>query len=283
MSIKNIEFPFTERFNKIVEGETKKDIAEKVGTTRQTVGNWLSGVFVPDIYALQKIAKAYNVSTDYLIGLTDKVSLNPIAVSISEQTPLDDVVIDLLLNCFDKLKLNENEKNAMNSFILALVYNIRGLSAHIENYAKMYNFTISWIKAFAHSVLDDEKEIKRITEGIEGTASYVINNSRFYLDFPKGFDVFDKIENDCIKHFPKDCIPYYWEFKWEAARLCGFSVVGTSVVIPDDFELDMYRAFKKAQEMVNYSALTNVLCYYKESNEYYFKKICDNLIRKAGD
>lgn len=283
MSVKNIEFPFTERFNKIVEGETKKDIAEKVGTTRQTVGNWLSGAFVPDIYALQKIAKAYNVSADYLIGLTDKASLNPLAVSVSEQTPLDDVVVDMLFDCLNHIRITENEKHTLNSFILALMYRLKGLSPHIENYAKMYNFTVSWIKAFAHEVLDNESDIERIKEGITATAHYIVNNSRFYLDYPNDFDVFAKIERDCLKHFAKEHNQHYWEFKRRAAYCCGFSVAKTETIIPDKFELEMHRASKIANEMVNYAALTNVLCYYNESSDNYFEKIFQNLIAKAGD
>lgn len=63
---------FSERFLKIVGSTTTQDeIAKTIGTSRQNVGNWISGKAKPDIYALAKISKAYNVSTDYLLGLTD--------------------------------------------------------------------------------------------------------------------------------------------------------------------------------------------------------------------
>lgn len=63
---------FSERFLKIVGSiATQDEISKKIGTSRQNVGNWISGKAKPDIYALAKISKAYNVSTDYLLGLTD--------------------------------------------------------------------------------------------------------------------------------------------------------------------------------------------------------------------
>ena len=63
---------FSERFLKIVGGTaTQDEIAKTIGTSRQNVGNWISGKAKPDIYALAKISKAYQVSTDYLLGLTD--------------------------------------------------------------------------------------------------------------------------------------------------------------------------------------------------------------------
>lgn len=283
MEIKDI---FSSRLRKLraAKGKeyTRQRVADDLNISRASLEYYEKGQRLPDIEVAAKIADYYNVSADYLMGLTDKVSLNPLAVSISEQTPLNDVVVDMLLNCIEHIRLNENETNTLNSFILALMCKLKGLSPHIENYAKMYNFTVSWIKAFAHEVLDDESDIERIKAGITATAHYVVNNSRFFLDFPSGFDVFKKIENDCIKHFSKEHIPHYWEFKRKAAHCCGYSVVNTETIIPDKFELEMHRAFKNANEMVNYAALTNVFCYYSESSDNYFDKIYSGMLKKAG-
>lgn len=63
---------FIERFNKIVgKNATQEEIAQKINTSRQNVGNWLSGKSKPDIFMLAQIAKAYNVTADYLVGLAD--------------------------------------------------------------------------------------------------------------------------------------------------------------------------------------------------------------------
>ena len=63
---------FKDRFNEIVGADaTQEEIAQKIGTSRQNVGNWLSGRSKPDILALKNIAQAYDVSTDYLLGISD--------------------------------------------------------------------------------------------------------------------------------------------------------------------------------------------------------------------
>lgn len=60
--------PFTEIFIKLIEGMTQQEVADLVGVSRQNVGAWIKGDSVPSIYALPKIAEAFNVSTDYLLG-----------------------------------------------------------------------------------------------------------------------------------------------------------------------------------------------------------------------
>ena len=63
---------FKDRFNEIVGSDaTQEEIAQKIGTSRQNVGNWLSGRSKPDILALKNIAQAYDVSTNYLLGISD--------------------------------------------------------------------------------------------------------------------------------------------------------------------------------------------------------------------
>lgn len=49
----------------------QEDIAKVVEVKRQTVGYWCNGKTVPDAVALGKIAQYFNVSADYLLGLTD--------------------------------------------------------------------------------------------------------------------------------------------------------------------------------------------------------------------
>ena len=50
---------------------TQNKIAEVCNVTRQSVSQWQNGETRPDILALRKIAEYFNVSTDYLLGLTD--------------------------------------------------------------------------------------------------------------------------------------------------------------------------------------------------------------------
>lgn len=65
--------PFPRRFSALMlaQNVTQKTIAEVCGVRRQSVSEWMNGNTRPDILSLIEIAKYFNVSTDYLLGLTD--------------------------------------------------------------------------------------------------------------------------------------------------------------------------------------------------------------------
>lgn len=46
-------------------------LAEKLGVDFRTISNWENGVRKPDIDTLVEIAKFFDVSTDYLLGMVD--------------------------------------------------------------------------------------------------------------------------------------------------------------------------------------------------------------------
>ena len=52
------------------------ELAQKLGITKQTVSNWENDNIQPSIDMLIKISKIFNVSTDYLLGLTPTNSIN---------------------------------------------------------------------------------------------------------------------------------------------------------------------------------------------------------------
>lgn len=67
---RNGDKPFTKIFRQLIQGETQQTAADKIGVSRQNIGKWLSGSTTPDIDTLCRIADAYNVTTDYLLGRT---------------------------------------------------------------------------------------------------------------------------------------------------------------------------------------------------------------------
>lgn len=52
----------------------QKDLAEKSGISRQSIGYYADGSNIPNAEVLAKIAKALDVSADYLLGLSDDES-----------------------------------------------------------------------------------------------------------------------------------------------------------------------------------------------------------------
>lgn len=49
---------------------SQKELAEKCGTTAATISRWLSGTNVADIQGVISMANAFNVTTDYLLGVS---------------------------------------------------------------------------------------------------------------------------------------------------------------------------------------------------------------------
>ena len=64
---------FVERLNELIEnsGKQQKDICKDLGIYKQKFSRWKLGTTKPDFDELIKLAKYFNVTTDYLLGLED--------------------------------------------------------------------------------------------------------------------------------------------------------------------------------------------------------------------
>ncbi len=106
--------PFTSIFRSLIMGETQQEVANRVGVSRQNVGKWLSGETTPDINTLGKIADAYGVSTDYLLGRTDIKAANADLKAVCEYTGLSENAVENLIEIKNSsLNINlllENER-----------------------------------------------------------------------------------------------------------------------------------------------------------------------------
>lgn len=66
---------FGERLNKLRKknDELQADLAEILNVDTSMISKWEKGVNYPDVKNLIEIAEHYNVSTDYLLGLTKEI------------------------------------------------------------------------------------------------------------------------------------------------------------------------------------------------------------------
>ena len=64
---------FTKRFNELLQqcGKTQVEIAKAVNVTKQCVNDYKTGKSVPSLETLYSLCKYLDVSSDYLLGLTD--------------------------------------------------------------------------------------------------------------------------------------------------------------------------------------------------------------------
>ena len=77
---------------------TQTQLAEKIGTTNVTICRYINGKRVPRIDVASKIAAIFNVSLDYLLGISENVD----SENLTKNQDLD---IALLMNIFLKSKL----------------------------------------------------------------------------------------------------------------------------------------------------------------------------------
>ena len=57
-------------------GINQVEFGKRINVSKQCISNWESGYIQPSIDMLVRIAKTFSVSTDYLLGLTDKPTLD---------------------------------------------------------------------------------------------------------------------------------------------------------------------------------------------------------------
>lgn len=102
---------------------SQKELAERCGTTAATVSRWLSGTNTADIQGVVNISKAFHVSTDYLLGITNIRSETDKTLSVEKRfladiyeraKPEDKYVIWALLQRYLK---NEIEVEAFRSLL----------------------------------------------------------------------------------------------------------------------------------------------------------------------
>ena len=65
---------FQKRLNQLLNetGTTLQQLANKIDTTKVSISRYKNGHRIPDINTIYKLAKYFNVSTDWLLGLSEK-------------------------------------------------------------------------------------------------------------------------------------------------------------------------------------------------------------------
>lgn len=97
-------------------GIIQDDVAKAIGVSRQALGKWANGETVPDIIDLKKLAKYFDVSADYLLGMTDNKTNDITVKAICEYTGLNDEAVESLADFADPIYLepDPNEKSKRN-------------------------------------------------------------------------------------------------------------------------------------------------------------------------
>ena len=76
---------------------TQVELAERLGVSKQCVSNWENDYIQPSIEMLIKIADFFKVSTDFLLDLDNKTTIDVTGLSQTEIAHIRQIIDDLLL------------------------------------------------------------------------------------------------------------------------------------------------------------------------------------------
>ena len=77
---------------------TQKQLADKLGVTKQTVSNWENDNIHPSIETLMRICQFFNVSTDYVLGLDNKKYIEVSDLSLEVVSHIQQIINDIKNN-----------------------------------------------------------------------------------------------------------------------------------------------------------------------------------------
>ena len=89
-----------ERIRKIRQlyGLTLEEFGDKINVHFSTVSNWESGIYIPKTEEIAKISIAFNITSDYILGLDDKMYINCDRLSEDEIIHIQLLIEDIRKN-----------------------------------------------------------------------------------------------------------------------------------------------------------------------------------------
>jgi len=90
-------------------GYLQKDVAQRLGVSKQTISAWCSGRRTPNIEAINEIARMLNMTYNELLGADDLFVTDPQekeAIKLLRELPPDSV--KLALNLIETLQKNDS-------------------------------------------------------------------------------------------------------------------------------------------------------------------------------
>ena len=119
---------------------TQQVLADYCGVERQTIAKWKDGVTRPDADALCKLAQFFNVSADYLIGISNNRTTDRATLEMCATLGLSDRSIAFLRGEIEPLMIQEQRKQ------------------NFENVDTLFAFCVSSIQSAVNYLIEDHIE-----------------------------------------------------------------------------------------------------------------------------
>ena len=125
--MKSIYNNFSARLSALIEekGCTQKELAEYLGVKPQVVSYYATGKNLPLVTGLYKIAKYFNVNTDYLLCLSDVKTTDGKIRQIAESINLSEKAVENLLTitkCETSGNMKEYQVKVINNLISSPIF-----------------------------------------------------------------------------------------------------------------------------------------------------------------
>lgn len=160
----NITDIFKTRIKELRGNESQTNVANGIGVSRASLSYYESGDRVPDINVLYSIARYYNVTADYLLGLSDIPKPDIETSAIESVTGLSKSTIDRLKWCKKSFESPDHEQAIYDYLFLQLVNILIGKTYDILDMLVFYVFY-----GFTHfaDFYDDDGEYYYPIENLE--------------------------------------------------------------------------------------------------------------------
>lgn len=259
---------FGERLLKLREerNETQQQLADAVDITRQSLSRYETNDRTPNIDLVYNIAKHYNVSADYLLGLSEIQSSNKKIEIACEVTGLSEKAITHLINFF-------NDGN--NDFIETLS-DIISSNSFFEMIKELWfygeqSLETTYIEEFSEKICE-----------ISNNPDYSIElRENFMIKFAHYFDLSsEKIYKDSLfrKKFYED--KEFNEACEQSSFFKNFSIADTFITFLNDsknsLDLIEYNTIKKFQQLMKTYIVEKQKKYsiFKKSINDHIKNFC---------
>lgn len=132
-------------------GYTQQQIADFLDCNRATITNYENGKRTPDVDTIVKLAKHYEVSADYLLGITNAKIQDDTVQFISKHTNLPDMAITFLLD--------DVKSKAVVEFLSCGLATFNFSFKTLANLFARYKTTLSDYNQFKQNIVAEFREI----------------------------------------------------------------------------------------------------------------------------
>lgn len=161
------------------ENMTQAELAEKLNCNRQKIADWERGKTTPAADDIILLAKIFDVTSDYLLGLVNNPSTNVRHVELTELTGLDDNAIDDLAMEYLAGWRDDNPlaNHIMNAFISSGIFDeILSEMTNYGSYLKDYISELNTVYQKAHDTYEEmgldiivTDEYKKLSSAAKGS------------------------------------------------------------------------------------------------------------------